>query len=96
MTLKVRWTRRALRWVGQIGAYIAQDSTSAAERIVTQIGARVSALAEQPTMGRPGRIRGTREFIVTGTPYIVTYRVRQIDLEVITIFHGAQDWPNSL
>jgi len=47
-------------------------------------------------MGRPGRIGGTREFVVTGTPYIVAYRVRQPDLEMITVFHGAQHWPDRL
>jgi toxin ParE1/3/4 len=85
-----------LRRLDEIGDYIAQDSPSAAERIVAQISARVAELGEQPTMGRPGRIGGTREFVVTGTPYIVAYRVHQADLEVITVFHGAQHWPDRL
>jgi addiction module RelE/StbE family toxin len=95
MSLKVRWTRRALRRLDQIALYIAQDSPLAAERIVTQISARVARLCDQPTMGRIGRIAGTREFVVTGTPYIVAYRVHLTDLEVITVFHGAQRWPDS-
>jgi plasmid stabilization system protein ParE len=36
----------------------------------------VAMLPEQPGMGRPGRVSGTRELVVLKTRYIVPYRVR--------------------
>lgn len=52
----------------------------------------VSALAYYPKMGRPGRDESTRELVVSGTPYIAVYRLRE-RVDVITIFHAARKWP---
>jgi toxin ParE1/3/4 len=41
-----------------------------------------------------GRIKGTREFVVTDTPFIVAYRVRDDRVEVLAVFHGARLWPD--
>jgi toxin ParE1/3/4 len=46
-------------------------------------------------MGRPGRVIGTRELIVPGTPYVVAYRVRESTMEVLAVMHSAQQWPTS-
>jgi toxin ParE1/3/4 len=56
----------------------------------------VERLAELPGLGRPGRVAGTRELIVPGTPYIVPYRLRGDRLEVIAVFHTSQKWPRRL
>jgi toxin ParE1/3/4 len=44
-------------------------------------------------MGRAGRVRGTRELVVPGLPYIVIYRVRKDTIQIARILHGAQLWP---
>ncbi|MBS0523108.1 MAG: type II toxin-antitoxin system mRNA interferase toxin, RelE/StbE family [Proteobacteria bacterium] len=92
----VRWTRRARRRLDQIGARISEDNPAAAARVVAAIARGVQQLASAPGRGRPGRIRGTRELIVVGTPYTVAYRVHENDIEVLTIQHGAQLWPEML
>jgi toxin ParE1/3/4 len=46
-------------------------------------------------MGRPGRVISTRELVVSGTPYIVAYRVREGVVEILAVIHGAQQWPTS-
>ncbi len=56
----------------------------------------VEHLAELPNLGRPGRVSGTRELVVPGTPYVIPYRLRSDRLEVIAVFHGRQRWPNRL
>ncbi len=39
---------------------------------------------------------GTRELVVTGTPYIVPYRVKGQEVEVLRVYHGARHWPGRL
>jgi addiction module RelE/StbE family toxin len=96
MSLTVRFTRRALRRLDEIGGYIARDNPAAAARIVRAVAEQIASLKDMPTRGRPGRIEGTREFVINGTPYVVAYRVHDADIEILTIQHGAQDWPRTL
>ena len=42
-------------------------------------------------MGRPGRVSGTRELVIPGTPYIIPYRIRGERLKLVAVFHGRQD-----
>ena len=53
-------------------------------------------LKEHPAVGRPGRVAGTRELLVTGTPYILPYRVAGDVLEVLRVLHSARRWPKRL
>jgi len=94
--VRVRWLRRALRNLDQEADYIARDDPQAAARVVERIAATVDLLATQPALGRTGRVPGTRELIVTGTPYIVPYRVRDDTVEILRVFHGARRWPEKL
>ena len=43
--------------------------------------------------GRKGRVKGTREWVLTGTPYIVVYVQRVAGIEVWRVLHGARQWP---
>jgi len=92
----VRWTKRARRRLDEIGSRISEDNPAAAARVVTAIAHGIEQLRDAPGRGRPGRIRDTRELVVVGTPYLVAYRVHANDIEVLTIQHGAQLWPDAL
>ena len=90
---RVRWTRTALRNLDDEAAYIARDAPSAAAGIVARVFEAVDNLSSHPSMGRAGRVPGTRELIVPGTPYIVPYRVRDNALEILRVFHASRQWP---
>jgi addiction module RelE/StbE family toxin len=91
---RIRWTRKALQRLDEIGSHIAKDNQGAAARVVARIVFRVETLAERPQMGRPGRVTGTRELVLTDIPYIVPYLVTQAEIEVLTVIHTAQKWPD--
>ncbi|MFI5352043.1 MAG: type II toxin-antitoxin system RelE/ParE family toxin [Candidatus Binatales bacterium] len=91
--MQVRWLRRALNSLAEEAAYIARDDPGAAARIVERIVTSVERLGAHPVSGRPGRVPGTRELVVSGTPYLVPYRVRGETVEVLRVFHGARKWP---
>jgi toxin ParE1/3/4 len=94
--VNVRWTQTALRDLEAIGDHVAKDKPAAASRLVDAIFDRTGMLRRHPEAGRPGRIAGTRELVVSGTPYIVPYRVREGDVEILAVFHGARRWPPAL
>jgi plasmid stabilization system protein ParE len=43
--------------------------------------------------GRSGRVRGTRELVISNTPFIAAYAIDQDRIVVLAVYHGAQQWP---
>jgi len=91
--MRLRWTAPALRDLEALGDHIARDDPAAATRIVARIFDQTDGLVAHPDIGRPGRIPGIRELVVKDTPYIVPYRVRDAEAELLAVFHGARRWP---
>lgn len=91
--MQVKWLRQALRNLDEEAAYIAQDSPQSAAGFVEHVLASAQMLAAHPQMGRPGRVPGTRELVVTRFPYILPYRVRGQAVEILRVFHTARKWP---
>lgn len=93
---RVRWLRRALENVEIEARYVARDSPAAAQRQVATIADAVERLADFPSSGRSGRVEGTRELVVPGTPYIIPYRVRSGTVEILRVFHASRKWPDRM
>jgi len=93
--LKLAWLPRAIANRDAQIDYIAQDSPKAAIEQGDRIEHQVGQLIEHPEMGRPGRKKGTRELVISRTPFIVVYRVkpRVKRIELMRVLHGAQQWP---
>jgi len=94
--MKIIWSRRAIRHLTALREYIQKDSEKYAAAVAQRILTALDLLANQPEMGGPGRLLGTREMVVSNTPYVIPYRVRHARLEVIAVFHGRQKWPAKL
>jgi len=95
--LRLRWTKRADRDLDEIAEYIGQDSAAAAARVVLELIDQVeSLLPSHLGIGRPGRVPGTRELVIGKLPYIVPYRVRDQQIEVLRVLHTSRRWPDRL
>lgn len=94
--MQIRWTAEALQDIESLRWYIEQDKPNAAKKVVYKIFSAAKTIALHPNIGRPGRSPNTRELIVTGTPFIVPYRVQKGALEVLRVLHGAMEWPEKL
>lgn len=94
--MRVKWLRTALANLNAEAEFIAQDNAAAARRVVNAILQSVNQLKKFPALGRPGRVPGTRELVVRGTPYLLPYRVRGGNIEILRVFHGARRWPEKL
>ena len=94
--MRVRWLRAAVANLVTETEYIARDNPAAAARVETDIKRAVEKLSHFPSLGRPGRVAGTRELVIAGSPYIIPYRVRQDTVEILRVFHAARRWPERL
>ncbi len=94
--MMIKWLDDAIYDLEALRYYIAQDKPSSANRLAKQILKAVTLLSEQPSMGRPGRVLGTRELINSNTPYIIPYRVKNNNIEILRVLHAAMEWPEQI
>jgi toxin ParE1/3/4 len=95
--MSVRWSPQAIGDLASIREFIERDDPGAARGVVLQVIAYVSKmLPAHPQAGRPGRVPGTRELVVPRSAYIVPYRVRRGDVEILRVYHAARRWPDRM
>ncbi len=94
--MRVEWSDAALDNLDQAVEYIAEDKPAAAAKVAQKIWDATQRLAEQPGIGRPGRVEGTRELVISGLPYIVPYVVKGDRVIVLRVMHAAMKWPEQL
>lgn len=94
--MKIVWTRLALQDLQHAWNYIAADKAEAADGVVESIGRAVESLSAYPSLGRPGRVKGTRELVAVGTPFVIPYRVKKDRIEILAVIHGSRRWPEGL
>lgn len=92
--MKLLWTRLAVHDLSAAYEYIAEDNPAAAEHAAERIEAAAAAIANHPQIGKPGRVSGTRELVVAGTPFIVVSRIKSAGAEILSVMHGARMWPD--
>ncbi len=94
--MKIRWSPTAVADLQSIRDYIAQDRPSAASKVARRIKESILRLENFLLSGRLGRVPGTRELVIPGTSYIAAYRIQGDEIQIATILHGKQLWPESL
>ena len=94
MTLE--WSAFALADRDGIFDYIEADNPRAAVIVDERISTQVEQLTRFPQSGRPGRIAGTRELVISRTPYIAAYRIAGNLVRILRILHGSQQWPDGM
>jgi len=89
----VIWSPAAELDLADIVDFIAIDNLTAAMELAQLIVSAVEKnLPDQPHMGRPGRVHGTRELVVHKN-YIVIYRAAESEIQVLAVMHAARFFP---
>ena len=92
----IKWTEQATQQLDQAHDYITlSNNKEVAARITMQIVNGVQQLAAFPMSGRAGRVPGTRELVISNTPFIAAYAIDKADIVALAIYHGGQHWPES-
>ncbi len=94
--MRIKWFTKALADLTELRNYITEDNPQAAQQVADRIIQAVEALQKQPAIGRPGRVPGTRELVISGLPYTLPYRVRGQTVEILRVLHQAKKWPKRL
>jgi plasmid stabilization system protein ParE len=94
--LRITWQRQALDDLIELQAFIGKDDPRAAARTARRIRLAVETLGSTPRIGRPGRVKGTRELVIGGTPFIVPYRLMGAEVQILRVYHAARRWPKRL
>ena len=92
--MTIVWSGKARQDLLDITHYLTPRTPDAARRMLEVLRAKVGALEAAPYLGRAGRVEGTRELVITGTPYLAVYRVMPEGVQILTLVHGARNWPD--
>jgi addiction module RelE/StbE family toxin len=90
--MRIRWTADAANDLENITVYLHREHTSAAPTVIRAIVDAITGLTRFPNRGRPGIVAGTRELVLPNLPYIVIYSTTDQAVQLLHIFHAAQDW----
>jgi len=90
--MRVRITDPAKADLTEIRLYLESQSPAAARKMGRFLRDACLSLADFPNRNRAGSVPGTREN-VTVWPYVIVYRVAEAEVQILRVWHGAQDRP---
>ena len=91
---QIIWSPRSLHDVESIRDYIAQESARIADLVVRRIIKAVERLETFPESGRKVPERNDPEIReVIAAPYRIVYRLRDGNVEIITVFRATRLFP---
>jgi plasmid stabilization system protein ParE len=88
--MRIRWTPAAAADLRHISDYLKDRQPTYRQPTMRKLYQAIRSLREWPHRGRPGE-DGTRELLFPPLPYVAVYRVSEHSVEVLRIYHGAQD-----
>ncbi|MGA2410174.1 MAG: type II toxin-antitoxin system RelE/ParE family toxin [Candidatus Binataceae bacterium] len=91
--MRIRWLDQAVADLVNVRSFIAQQNPAAASETAQKIRQAAAILADYPAAGRAGRVPNTRELVISGTPYLLPYRVRGEAIEILRVLYSARRWP---
>ncbi|MEP6564724.1 MAG: type II toxin-antitoxin system RelE/ParE family toxin [Mesorhizobium sp.] len=94
--MKIVWSQFALSDRDGIFTHIEADNPAAAIAIDERIVDAINRLRDFPQSGRAGRLAGTRELVIVGTPYVAAYQLTNRTIRILRVLHGARRWPDDL
>ena len=91
--MELRWTEAAADDLERIADYLFEQTPEHTPRLIQSIYDAPKKLLPFPGIGRPGRVRGTRELVIPTLPYLIVYVHDGEVIHITRILHGAQKWP---
>lgn len=93
--MRIKWPKKALLNLDDAVNYITNDNPSAANKVAQKIWESSQMLAQQPGLGRPGRVNGTRELVISNLPFILPYTREGDTIYILRVMHTSMIWPGN-
>jgi toxin ParE1/3/4 len=90
--MTVQWLAEALINLADILDAVAEESPQGAAMLASEIEGKTARLETHPKLYKAGRVRGTRECVVTEN-YLFVYRLQGADVLILRVLHARQQWP---
>ena len=91
--MNIVWRAQAEDDLDALTDYIAIDNPRAALEVYDIIFTVVGRLSTFPNFGRTGRVKRTRELVISSLPYIVVYTIIGKNIQILAVFHTSRKWP---
>lgn len=91
--MKLVWTKSAIQDLVEARRFVEKDNPKAASELAKRIIRAIERLVNNPELGRTGRLIGTRELIISKTPYFIPYRILPNRIEVLRVYHSSRVYP---
>lgn len=91
--MQIKWLKKSIHNVDEVYDFLVKDNPSIARDVIKEIYRSTQRLLDNPALGRPGRVLGTRELILSRYPYLVPYRVKNGNIEILRVFHTKRNLP---
>ena len=89
--MRIRWTPAAAADLQSISDYLKEHHPHYRQPTLRKLYETIRSFKQAPYRGRPGGEEGTREILFPPLPYIAVYRVTEQTIEVLRVYHGAQE-----
>ncbi len=93
--MRIKWTEPAARALETIQDYLARDNPHAAFDVAEKLRHATERLCDHPKLGRAGRVRGTYELVIPDLPFIVPYRIKGKEVQILSVYHTSRKWPEA-
>ncbi|MDN2479934.1 type II toxin-antitoxin system RelE/ParE family toxin [Vibrio agarivorans] len=91
--MKIKWLETALSNFEQAAEYLHEQNPQSARAFAKEVHESISLLKSNPAMGRPGRVMGTKELVLKKYPYLIPYRVKNNQIEILRVFPTRMELP---
>jgi toxin ParE1/3/4 len=92
--MRLKYLSLAIQDLAAIRAFFAAENPCAAQQVGSRIRDMIQALKQMPHLGKPGRVFDTRELNtpkIGKTSYVVVYRVKQEEVQILRVLPGMRD-----
>jgi toxin ParE1/3/4 len=94
MKRRIRFTFVARDDLQRLFQFIAYKNPVAARALKASLEKVIYQLSEQPFLGRPSEEENIRRLVIG--PYIALYKVYPDNVEIVHVFHGAENWQKDI
>lgn len=92
--MQIKWLKNALVNLDHAAEYLNEHNPQAARNFIKEVNTLTELLKENPSMGRSGRVFGTRELVLNTFPYLIPYRVKDGCIEILRVFPTRMSQPD--